>query len=341
MNAPETFRVPGPSERSAGSNDRGIHAIVPAYRAQEYIGKCIKGLRDAGFRDDEIIVVDDCSPDQTAQTVRSLGIEPVALAENVGAAEARNAGAAVSNADILLFVDCDVVVQSDVRDRVAAFFASASSYSAVFGSYDNSPECRSPVSRFRNLLHRQVHVESRGDAVTFWTGCGAIRRESFEAVGGFDSEQRMMEDVRLGLKLHALGRKIRLDPAIQGKHLKRWTLSSMFRTDLFDRAIPWTRLLRTRIGRASSYALNLSLRGRISGIAVAGTLLGCAVAVIQPFVGLATVLGSFGLLIWANRSFLRELLRISGPAQAMLAVPLLWLHYCAACLGFAYARLKP
>ncbi len=317
-----------------------INAIVPAYKASDHIEKCLDGLFEAGFSADEIIIVDDCCPEETHLVAREMGIEPIVFDANRGAATARNAGAAASRADVLLFVDCDVVVQPDVREKVTQFFEEQPGFSAVFGSYDSEPECPRSVSRFRNLLHRQVHVEAKGDAVTFWTGCGAVRRASFEAVGGFDDEQRMMEDVRLGLKLHARGEKIWLDPQIQGKHLKRWTLSSMFRTDLFDRAVPWTRLLQTEIGEASSYALNLGLRGRVSGIAVAGSILGSALSLLSPVAGLATIAASTLLLTLANGNFLKNLRRELGWGEALLAVPLLWLHYCAACLGFAYASLR-
>lgn len=317
-----------------------IDVIVPVYKAERYIEKCLEGLFAAGFAPHEIIVVDDCSPDNTDDTVRAMGIEPVVLPENGGAAEARNAGARESEADILLFVDCDVVVDPDVRARVLDFFRERPSFSAVFGSYDSRPECVSPVSRFRNLLHRHVHVEARGEAVTFWTGCGAVRRESFERVGGFDARQRMMEDVKFGLELHAEGERIWLDPSIQGKHLKRWTLRSMFRTDMVHRAIPWTRLLRTQIGRASSYALNLGLRGRVSGIAVLGSLIGAVLLPFAPGTGALTIAAAFAVLVAVNWTFLGMMRRECGAREAVTAVPLLWLHYLSACLGYAYALVR-
>jgi glycosyltransferase involved in cell wall biosynthesis len=324
------------AERSPAS--LSIDAIVPAYKAQCYIEKCIEGLFSAGFDARNIIVVDDCSPDTTAQQVRALGIEPITMETNCGPAEARNVGARASNADILLFVDCDVVIAPDTRSRLAVFFESRPDYAAVFGSYDSRPECTSPVSRFRNLLHRHVHIESAGEAVTFWTGCGAVRRDAFNQVGGFDSGQRMMEDVKLGLELHADGQRIWLDPSMQGKHLKRWTLSSMFHTDMIHRAIPWTRLLRTNIGKASSYALNLGWRGRISGLSVLGSIASLALMIAYPLAGALGIFAAFAVLITANASFLQMMQRECGWGEAALAVPLLWVHYLSACLGYAYAR---
>ena len=62
-----------------------------------------------------------------------------------------------------------------------------------------------------------------------------------------------VEDIELGMRLTAAGSAIVLDPAIQGTHLKRWTLVQMVRTDLFKRGIPWVQLLlesRERLVRA-------------------------------------------------------------------------------------------
>jgi GT2 family glycosyltransferase len=315
--------------------------IVPAFEAAEYLPRCIEGLLAAGFAREEIICVDDGSSDGSRAVLERLGLAPLVLDGNFGAAHARNEGARQSTAVILFFVDADVVVHADTRERIERFFDEYLDYAAVFGCYDADPAGRSPVNLFRNLLHRHVHRQSAGDAVTFWSGCGAIRREAFERVGGFDPSQRMMEDVLVGLELHARGEKIRLDPDIEAKHLKRWTLGSMFWTDMVNRAIPWTRLLRTRLGKASVGRLNLNLAGRLSGISVGGTVLGLLIAVLSPATGLAITAASFLMLGLINRVFLGSMRRHFGMLNAMLALPLLWVHYLSACLGYAWARLRP
>ena len=317
-----------------------IAAIVPAHNAKAYIERCLQGLLNAGFSEREILLVDDASTDRTVEIARMLGIEPLLVEQNAGAAEARNIGASASDADILFFVDADVVIHPDARTKVLAFFKDHPDHAAVFGSYDDDPAADTFVSRFRNLLHRHVHVENAGDAVTFWTGCGAIRRTAFEQAGGFDARQAMMEDIKLGLELTARDEQIRLDPSIQGKHLKRWTLRTMFHTDMFHRAIPWTRILQTELGQASSYALNLSLKGRLSGIAIAASLLGLMALVTNIALGIALLVFAFGLLVYANDNFLKTMHAERGAFEAALAIPLLWLHYLAACLGYAWVLLR-
>jgi hypothetical protein len=319
---------------------RSIAVIVPAYNAAAYIERCLKGLLSAGFALSEIAVVDDGSRDDTVALVMAQGITPIVQAKNAGAAAARNAAVRATSADILFFVDADVVVHADVRARIIGFFTDQPGYAALFGSYDDAPAVATVVSRFRNLLHHFVHHMARGDAVTFWTGCGAVRRSAFDQAGGFDPGQRMMEDVQLGLKLHRDGHRIRLDPDIQGTHLKAWTLGSMCRTDLFDRAIPWTRLLRTPLGKASGTALNLNATGQLSGVLVAMTLLSPLFLAISPGGAIGLCALSIAGLCALNRRFLALMNARFGAAAALAAIPLLWLHYLCGGLGFAWGHLR-
>jgi hypothetical protein len=113
-----------------------------------------------------------------------------------------------------------------------------------------------------------VHCEAAGEAETFWAGLGAVRRDAFEACGGFDAARfpaPSVEDIELGMRLRERGAKIVLDPAIRGRHLKAWTAATMVHTDFGRRGVPWARLL-LRQGRGST-ALNLGWRPRASALA--------------------------------------------------------------------------
>ncbi|MEM7489836.1 MAG: glycosyltransferase [Pseudomonadota bacterium] len=317
---------------------QSIVAIVPAFNAGRYIGPCIEGLRATGFAPDEIVIADDGSRDDTVDVARRLGVTPLELSRNRGASHARNAAVRAAGGDLLFFVDADVVLAPDARQVALDFFAGHPDHAAIFGAYDDAPAAPGRVSRIRNLLHRHVHVEGAGAAVTFWTGCGVLRRSDFEAVGGFDEDQPMMEDVELGLRLTAAGRAIRLDPALQGTHLKRWTLPGMIRTDLFHRAIPWARLLMS--GQGGQAVLNVGAVGKVSVLAVLGSLLAVALAAAAPLAGLLALLAALAALALANARFLRMLWRDHAPADAIAALGVLWVHYLCGGLGYAWVLME-
>jgi hypothetical protein len=110
-----------------------------------------------------------------------------------------------------------------------------------------------------------------------------------------------------------MGGRIRLDPAVQVKHLKCWTLTSMVRTDVWDRGVPWTRLI-LRTGRMPN-DLNVRWTQRLSvGLSA---LLVPAVAWGAPRTGLACLIGLIGL----NLPFLWFLRRKRGIGFAFRAVP--------------------
>ncbi|MGD1883966.1 MAG: glycosyltransferase family 2 protein [Paracoccaceae bacterium] len=316
-----------------------ISVVIPAHNAEAYITECLEGVFAAGFASHEIVVVDDASQDQTAALIQALGIEPFVLSENRGAAGARNAGVAAAKGEIIVFVDADVVVHRDIRARILDQFRYDDAPAAIFGSYDTAPACPARVSRVRNLLHHHVHQINAGPMTSFWTGLGVIRRDVFEALGGFDEGVSMMEDIELGMRLHLACHRIELDPALQGTHLKRWTLRSMTRTDLWDRAVPWTQLMSSEAGKKMPEMLNVSTDGKLSVIAVGLSLLSAIGIVIFPIASLLSLLISLALFIYANRGFLGFIRTLDGWVQTPGAIGVLWLHYLCAGLGYALVKL--
>jgi GT2 family glycosyltransferase len=231
-----------------------LSVVVPVHNGGEDLRRCLHGLAASARPPDEVIVVDDGSTDDSAADAAALGARVVATpAGPRGPAYARNRGAEAANGDVLVFIDADVVVHADTLGRMEAVLVDEPNVAALFGCYDDNPPARSPASLFKNLLHHYVHQHGEREAGTFWAGCGAVRRAVFLEAGGFDQgyTRPSIEDIELGVRLRQAGHRIRLCPEIQATHLKRWTLRSLWRTDIFARAIPWTRLILRR-GRLSS-----------------------------------------------------------------------------------------
>jgi len=290
-------------------------------------------------------VVDDGSTDGSAMIAQRPGITTIVSDARSGPAAARNAGAKSARGEILLFVDADVVVPSDALSRIIHRFEQEPDCDAVIGSYDDQPASPDFVSQYRNLLHCFTHQNARAEAGTFWTGCGAIRTSVFREHGGFSEADRpYLEDVELGLRLQCAGRKIWLDKGLLVKHLKKLSLAGTLKTDLMDRAIPWS-LLILRF-RSMPPDLNLKWSQRFSVIAASAGAAAAAVGM-MPYVPpefRARCAGVFSaaavLLIALNQTFYRFLARRKGAWFAARAVALHWLYFLCAVLGFAIALVS-
>ena len=276
--------------------------------------------------------MDDASRDGAAvAAARAHGLRYERLDDGPhGPARARNEGArlaATSGADAFLFVDADVLVHADAIRRFRALLDAEPDVAAAFGSYDDAPPAPGWVSQYKNLLHHRMHQRGATEACTFWSGCGVVRQAPFEALGGFDEAfgDASIEDVDLGLRLTDAGYRVRLCPDILSTHLKDWRLVGWLRTDIFKRALPWSRLLHAR-GRGIPDNLNLGLGERVSA---ALALLVVAGMIALPFAGFAAFLVAsiaLALFVFLQRDLLGFFARLRGPAFA-LAATLMHLGY--------------
>ena len=282
-----------------------LTAVIPATDGPPGLDRVRAAIEAAEEPPEEVIVVD--------------------LPERSGPAAARNSAAREASGDVLVFVDSDVIVRPDAFRRIRLAFVEDPALAAVFGSYDDTPECRDLVSSFRNLLHHHVHQRAAGPAVTFWAGLGAMRRDLFLAVGGFDSNRfgrPAIEDVELGLRISANGSAIRLDPELQGTHIKRWSLPQMIRTDLLHRGVPWVGLLLRR--RTAPATLSVSWRDRLSACSAVSAPTFAALGRLLP------ALAALAALAALNLSLYRLVLRRRGPLAAIAALPLHLVHLLTA-----------
>ena len=245
-----------------------ISVIVPARNAAGDLGDCLRHLQASEDCQFEIIVVDDASTDATVEVAKAMGARVISLGEQCGPAVARNRGALIAAGDMVVFIDADVFVNPSTVSQLANCLHD-SKYDAVIGSYDASPIQTNLISQYKNLLHHHTHQIGNLEASTFWSGCGAIRRERFLELGGFseDYHRPCMEDIELGTRLRKAGARILLNPKIQATHAKRWTLTSLVKTDFFDRALPWTRLILRQHSMPND--LNVRVSQRFSVICVA------------------------------------------------------------------------
>jgi glycosyltransferase involved in cell wall biosynthesis len=245
----ELLLRPPPASRAAAASAPLISVIVPVLNGSRVLPRCLESLTDCNFPREamELIVVDDASTDLTPAVAAEWADVIVRLPGTPrGPAYARNRGADVAVGELFAFVDADQAVHPEALARLCWSLVTTADAAAVSGLPDASPAARNLVSQYRHLWEHEVHQIAAGETQGFWAGCGVVRRDAFRQAGGFDEwhfPRPQIEDWELGARLRNLGYKVVADSAAQATSLRRWTLRSLLRAHLFDRGIPWIRLL--------------------------------------------------------------------------------------------------
>lgn len=317
-----------------------ISLIMPTIDWGPTFQRCLQAAAAATGPADALLVVFDGRPPPPPDWLLATGAALLQTDTREGPAAARNLAASRALGEILLFVDADVELHPDAAERVRAVFSTNPNLAAVFGSYDAAPSAPGLVSQFRNLLHHHTHSSHPGPACTFWAGCGAVRRERFLSLGGFDAQtypKPSIEDIEFGLRLHEAGGRILLDPTITGTHHKRWTLDLMLQTDIRHRAIPWSRLLLMQ-GRPTT-ALNLDPTARVSSSLTLLTVLGFVIIPFHPSIWPLSLV-SIGLITLLNRGFYGLCFRMGGGRLGLAAIGLHGLYFLYSLLAFGLVLMQ-
>jgi glycosyltransferase involved in cell wall biosynthesis len=309
------------------------------YNAEKLIELCLAPLLEMLSRGEiaEIVVVNDGSTDRSPEIVRRHAtVQLIAMEAQGGPAAARNRAASIATGEYLWFVDSDVVVADNagqvLRDTLAQIRPAA-----VLGSYDDQPAANNFLSQYKNLVHHYYHHRGKGEASTFWAGCGAVERLLFVRLGGFDAVRYRypsIEDIELGYRIGDAGGRIVLERRLQGKHLKEWRLGNLVHTDVLRRALPWSRLMLER--KDITDDLNVGKGERMRAALTGAVLLSVflwAVGWLSGWVPVALI----AALIAANGSFIAFFARARGPLFALRAFCFHQFYYLSSSATFAAA----
>lgn len=315
-------------------NNPSVSVIVPVHNGGPEFRMCLESVQASTITPDEIIVLADGDTDKSYDLALEFATEVLKTATPIGPARGRNMAARKANGDLLFFIDADIAIPRNAIKRVVEAFKEDSCLTAVFGSYDDQPFQSNFMSQYKNLFHHYIHQTSNAEASTFWSGCGAIRRDIFFKMDGFDERYHRpcIEDIELGYRLRNAGYRIRLLKSLQVKHLKRWGFFSLVKTDIFYRAIPWSYL----IFRQGSlvHDLNLKIQSRICVILVyllAFLLLG---VFYLPWLSIPLALVAM-VLLWLNQDLYTFFFKKRGLYFVIRLVPYHWLYYFYSGAAFA------
>lgn len=219
-----------------------VSVVIPAYRAEAYVRSAVASVCD-DVVPREIIVVDDASPDRTAQAAAAAGARVIRHEHNRGPSAARNTGAAAATQPWVAFLDAD---DTWLRGKLAAQWVALcrwpdagfcfTEYDAV---YEDGRVVEAEASKHPG--YRLLAIEQRApDAVRFdqesfirgflrsmfvRQSSAIVSRKLFAAVGGYDPEMRIGEDYELFLRLAGKGPVIAVERSFVRYHRRAGSVS--------------------------------------------------------------------------------------------------------------------
>jgi glycosyltransferase involved in cell wall biosynthesis len=183
-----------------------VSIIIPTYNRASLLGSAIHSVLNQTFPDFEVIVVDDCSSDDTAITVQGIDdqrVRYIRLDNNKGAAIARNRGIAVARGRYIAFQDSDSEWLPEKLDKQMKVIAGSSSdvvivYTGCWKVYGD----RKTYLPYKRIRAREGNIHES----LFWenfldTPALLVKRECFDKVGMFDERLQRFQDWELCLRL--------------------------------------------------------------------------------------------------------------------------------------------
>lgn len=191
-------------------------AIVPTYNRSKMLVECVESILASNTGNLDVVIVDDCSPDDTQQRVKErFGGDPrvkyTRNPRNVNLAASRNNGAKLAkDADFLLFIDDDNIAAPDMAEELLKTFERHPKAALVAPlAIQNRPGKENLVwtlgcdfdrwtSMPRNLKANMPLAEFEAQSfpddlpTTYSPNAFMVKRETFEQIGGFDESYKIM-----------------------------------------------------------------------------------------------------------------------------------------------------
>ncbi len=296
-----------------------VSIIIPNHNGGTTIGKCLEAAFASAYDDFEIIVVDDCSKDDSVDIIGRFPCKLIRLSEHAGAARARNVGAANSSGEILFFTDADCLLKKNAVSLASNFLASKGSDVVIGGTYTPLPYDNSFFSLFQSIFINYSETKNAHNPDYIATHAMAINAKTFRRNHGFsESFLPILEDVEFSHRLSRAGYQLMINPEIQVRHIFDFSLLKSLRNAAV-KSMYWTVYsLRNKDLLADSGTASVELKSNVAAYWLCVLLLlgfsftaGTAMLLFLPLVLSANLL--------VNERLLRALYRTGGLSFAIAA----------------------
>ena len=108
-----------------------VSVVICVYNIESVIKQTLESVYRSTFSDFEVVVVDDASTDKTVSICGEFPVKLVQQKRNKGPSHSRNVGIEHSTGDIIMLLDSDVTIESDLLERMLAYLDKDENLSGV------------------------------------------------------------------------------------------------------------------------------------------------------------------------------------------------------------------
>jgi GT2 family glycosyltransferase len=228
---------PLPSTAAPPSVLPDASVVIPTHNRRESLRGVLKALSRQTVKPGrfEVIVVCDGCTDGTASMCSGLAtpfrLKVMVQPKKGGPAAARNSGVEAAAADLIVFLDDDVVPEPELIDEHLRIHSPGDRAVGIGPLLAPSGFALKPWTRWEAVTLEQQYQDMeagrwRPGPRQFYTGNASVRREHLLAAGGFNPEYRRAEDVELAYRLQQLRLTFHFCPKAKGWHYARRSLRS-------------------------------------------------------------------------------------------------------------------
>jgi len=186
-------------------NNPIVSIIVPSYNRADFLPRAIKSILSQAFKDFEVIVVDDCSTDNTREVVSSFNDERIRYIRhdsNKGAGAARNTGIKDAKASYIAFLDSDDEwLPEKLGEQINRIQSLPNKVGVV---YCNRNVIIEKTGRIKNIPIPRARGNAHAEILRYCAlpSCSTlIRKICFEKVGFFDETLPCLEDWEMWMRV--------------------------------------------------------------------------------------------------------------------------------------------
>lgn len=195
-----------------------VSIIVITYKSAKFILETLESIKNQTYKNIELIVSDDCSPDETVSVVekwvqsnrhRFVAVNIVTKSSNTGIAPNCNRGLFAAKGEWVKLIAGDDLLITHAIERLVEYTLNNKTCKVVFGRIhylkngtltdDTIPEI------FKLDQKAQILKNLKGSSIK--APSSFLHRETLISVGGFDERYPMIEDVPMWVKLSLHGHK--------------------------------------------------------------------------------------------------------------------------------------